>query len=857
MNVPLSWLKDYVDIDLGLEEIAHLLTMTGLEVDEIKVVGLPMPANPGSETKTGENASGSKHCQFKITGLSWEPDKIVVAEIREVMPHPNADRLVLCRLFDGQQEQVVLTGASNLFSYKGQGPLPKPLKVAYAKEGARIYDGHQPGQVITTLKRAKIRGIDSFSMVCSEKELGISDEHEGIIILDDDAIAGIPLVAYMGDAVFIISILPNIVRATCVLGVAREIAAVTGKTLRSPTRQIKADGPSVNGKVTIQIVVPELNPRFVFGLVQGAEPSPSPYWVQRRLRLAGMRPINSIVDATNYVMLEWGEPLHAFDYDLLVQRAGGKAPTIITRPAAQGEHLTTLDGVDRVLDNFTIMVTDTAGPLSIAGIMGGLESEVTEKTRNVLLEGASWNFVNVRKTVTAQRLNSEAAYRFARGVHPALAEEGVLLGMERISQWSGGQIAAGLVDAYPLPPHDPVVSITTAQVRRLLGIDLTAQQIADLLSRLEFACRVEGETVHAKTPPHRLDIGDAVIGQADLCEEIARLYGYNNIPETRLADELPEQLRNVRLENEEHLRDVLVALGLQELITTRMTSPEREARLQPSGKPVEDQLYVRLLNIITQERTVMRRSLLASVLDVLERNVRIAERLALFEIGPIFLPGLDSEPPDEIPHLVIAMSGKSQLSAWDRPASTPLDFYDLKGVLESLLETVHINNVAIEPAEDPIFHPGKAARLKLGDSILGKFGELHPVIKARYDFLGHPVLAAELNLDIMLAAIPERVETHSVPAFPPVLEDIAVIVDEQVPAGRVEEVIQRAGGNLLSDLRLFDIFRGEQIGTEKKSLAYSLTYQAPDRTLTDGEAAQVRNHIVRSLEQELGAKLRS
>jgi len=206
---------------------------------------------------------------------------------------------------------------------------------------------------------------------------------------------------------------------------------------------------------------------------------------------------------------------------------------------------------------------------------------------------------------------------------------------------------------------------------------------------------------------------------------------------------------------------------------------------------------------------------------------------------------------------VIAMSGKSQLSAWDRPASTPLDFYDLKGVLESLLETVHINNVAIEPAEDPIFHPGKAARLKLGDSILGKFGELHPVIKARYDFLGHPVLAAELNLDIMLAAIPERVETHSVPAFPPVLEDIAVIVDEQVPAGRVEEVIQRAGGNLLSDLRLFDIFRGEQIGTEKKSLAYSLTYQAPDRTLTDGEAAQVRNHIVRSLEQELGAKLRS
>lgn len=839
MKVPLSWLRDYVDIDLPLHEVARALTMLGLEVDEVRLVGLPMPEQEQHE--------------FRFTGLSWEADKIVVAQINEVMPHPNADRLVLCRLYDGTQELVVLTGAPNLYPYKGIGTLEKPLKVAYAREGAKIYDGHQPGQVLTTLKRTKIRGFESFSMVCSEKELGISDEHEGVIILDQDAPTGMPLVDYMGDAVFDISILPNMIRNACVVGVARELAAFTGKPLRKPRRSMPMDGPAIEGQVAIQITDPNLNPRFVVGLLRGAEPRPSPYWVQRRLRLAGMRPINSIVDATNYVMLELGEPLHAFDYDVLVRRAGGKAPTIITRAARPGEVLTTLDGVERKLDDFTILVCDTAGPLSLAGVMGGMESEVTEQTRNVLLEGATWNFINTRRTVAAQKLPSEAAYRFARGVHPELALEGVELGLDRMAAWSGGQIAAGFVDAYPKPAVDPEVTLSEADVRRHLGITLNAEQIAELLRRLEFVCTVRGDVVVAKTPPHRLDIGTDVVGQADLIEEIARHYGYDVIPETRLSDTLPPQRGNPLLDREEKLRDLLVNLGLQEVVTYRLTAPEREARLLE----VANVPYVELANPIAPERRVMRRSLLASVLEVAERNSRLANRLAMFEIGPVFLPVADQVLPIEQARLAIVLSGERTPPAWDRPAGEAYDFYDLKGILEALFDALHIGQVSYSPMEHSFYHPGKCARICAGEATLGVFGELHPLVKERYDFGAAPILAAELDLSSMLAAMPERHETRAVPVFPPVLEDIAVVVDEDVPAERVYDVIRQAGGKLLTEIRLFDIFRGAQIGAGKKSMAYSLTYQAPDRTLTDQEAAQVRQRIIRRLEQELGAKIRS
>ena len=312
MKVPVSWLKDYIDLDgLSIEEIARKLTLAGLEVDEIKYAGLAMQTYK----------DGDRH-EFKTSGIAWDKEKIVVAEIREVMPHPNADRLTLLDLYDGQQSQVVLTGAPNIFHLKGKGKPPKPLKVAYAKEGSTIYDGHADGLVLTTLKRAKIRGVESYSMVASEKELGISEEHEGIILLDDDAPVGMPLADYMGDAVLDIGIMPNMGRNANVIGVARELAALTGRGLKKPNIKYKTDGESVEDLLSIEITDPELNPRFVLGLIRNLEIKPSPYEIQRRLRLAGIRPINNIVDATNYAMLDLGEPLHAFDYDVLKERAG-------------------------------------------------------------------------------------------------------------------------------------------------------------------------------------------------------------------------------------------------------------------------------------------------------------------------------------------------------------------------------------------------------------------------------------------------------------------------------------------------------------------------------------------------------
>lgn len=875
MKVPVSWLKDYIDLEgLSIEEIARKLTLAGLEVEEIKYVGLPMPDMGPS------GMHSSQRHEFKTSGFAWDREKIVVAEIREVMPHPNADRLTLLDLYDGKDQQTVLTGAPNIFHLKGLGKLPKPLKVAYAKEGSTIYDGHAAGLVLTTLKRAKIRGVESYSMACSEKELGISEEHEGIIILDDDAPVGMPLADYMGDAVLDISILPNMGRNANLIGVARELAALTDRELKKPNFKYKTAGESVEDLVSIEINDPELNPRFVLGLIRDVEIKPSPYQIQRRLKLAGIRPINNIVDATNYAMLELGEPLHAFDYDVLVSRDGNptdKKVKIITRTAQDGEKLTTLDGVERDLSSMNVLVCDEKGPLSIAGVMGGLESEVydasgevldatgiemkpdekiqhrkvgarSESTTNILLEGAAWNFINIRRTAKQHNLPSEASFRFSRGVHPALAEQGVKRGLQLMAQWSGGVIAPGLVDAYPLKPKDPTVTVTPKDVKRLLGIDLTAKQIAELLTRLEFKCTVEENAVKAKTPPHRLDIGEGIVGLADVLEEVARSYGYENIPETRMADELPPQIGNPVYEWEEHVRDILVNLGLQEIVSYRLTSLERESRL------IAHDEYVTLANPITPERRVMRRSLLASVLEAAEANAR-AESIAMFEIGPIFEPN-KNELPGEPSKLALVMTGSRTPAAWDVKDSSTYDFYDMKGRIELLLSGLRYTDVSYTPIDSVNYlHPGKAAQVKVSGQAVGVFGELHPLVKGKYEVGDLPVIVAEFDLE-KLRGLSPTYEIVPVSEFPPVYEDIAVIVDESAPAARVEALIRQTGGKTVTDVRLFDVYRGEQIGAGKKSLAYSLTYQS-DRTMTDAEAAAIRNKIVKRLEYEVGAKLRS
>ncbi len=868
MKLPISWLKDFIDLDgLSVEEIARKLTLAGLEVDEIQYIGLTLPAY----------GKGEKH-EFKTSGIAWDKDKIVVAEIYEVKPHPNADRLTLLELFDGQQNQVVLTGAPNLFHLKGTGKLAKPIKVAYAKEGSTLYDGHAEGFQLTTLKRAKIRGVNSYSMVCSEKELGITEEHEGIILLDDDAPVGMPLADYMGDAVLDISILPNMARNANVIGVARELAALTGREFKKPTIKFKTSGKSIEGLVSIEITNPELNPRFVFGLIRNVEIKPSPYQIQRQLKLAGMRPINNIVDATNYAMLELGEPLHAFDYDVLKERANKKPIKIITRPAKDGEKLITLDGADRKLTSMNILVCDEKGPLSIAGVMGGAESEVYDaskelldprgielqasettpqgkismrghSTTNILLEGAAWNFINIRRTAKQHNLPSEASFRFSRGVHPALAETGVKRGLQLMLQWSNGNIAPGLVDEYPLKPKDPTITITPHDVKRLLGIDLTTKQIADSLERLEFKCTVEKSKVKAKVPPHRMDIGTGVIGLADVLEEVARVYGYDRIPSTTMADQLPPQIGNPIHEWEERLRDLLVTLGFDEVVTYRLTSIESEARLGITGD------YVRIANPIAPERSVLRRSLIASVLDVMEHNIRLGESLAFFEIGSIFEP-VKNDLPNEPRRLAIAMSGLREATTWDVKDTTTFDFYDIKGRIELLLSGLRYTNISYSSTDSVKFlHPGKAAEIKINDQFIGVFGELHPLVKEKYELGDSPMLVAEFDLETLRVLNPTY-GIMPVPEFPPVLEDIAIIVDESVAASRIEALIRQTGGKSVTNVHLFDVYRGDQIGAGKKSLAYSLTYQAADKTMTDAEAAAIRNKIVKRLEQEVGAKLR-
>jgi phenylalanyl-tRNA synthetase beta chain len=414
------------------------------------------------------------------------------------------------------------------------------------------------------------------------------------------------------------------------------------------------------------------------------------------------------------------------------------------------------------------------------------------------------------------------------------------------------------VDEYPLKAEDPTVEIATADVKRALGIELKPKEIATILESLEFAVEVKGKTIKATTPDHRLDIGaDPVIGRADVMEEIARIYGYDTIPETRMADVLPPQRGNPSLEFEEKVRDILVNLDVQEIITYRMTNPEREERRLPPGVEPHKMPYVEIVNPIASDRYAMRKSLLSSVLEIIETNVRIRERIAIFEIGYIYLSSEDGPLPDELPRLVIAMTGKRGPTDWETSDQEVMDFYDLKGVCERLLEGLHIEGYGFQGHQAPSFHPGKCASIKLGETQVGFLGEIHPEVHARYDFGEAPALAASFDIQALMEASPRRHDTEPVSPYPPVLEDIALIVDDDLPAAQVEFLIRQTGGDTVSEVKLFDVYRGEQIGAGKKSLAYSLTYQAEDRTLTDEDVAKVRDKIVKRLEREINAKLRS
>jgi phenylalanyl-tRNA synthetase beta chain len=834
MKIPLNWLRDYVDLTLAPAQLMERLTMAGLEVASVRVLGLPVPE--GVRVKAEER------------GPVWDRDKIVIAEVLGVERHPNADRLNLPTVTwgEGKVKQLV-TGAPNIKAGdKGQ-------KVVLALCGSVLIDGHSEERVMKELKPSKIRGVPSDAMVCSMLELGLSEEHEGIILLENDAPVGMPLADFMGDIVIEVDVLPNMARCLSMIGVAREVAAITGQKVKYPALASGEVGKSIDGKVQVQIENPKLSARYAAALIEGVTIGPAPGWMQRRLLYAGMRPINNIVDITNFVMLEWGQPLHAFDYDMLVRRAGGKMPTIIVRPARAGEILVTLDGQKRELTPDNLLITDSAGPIALAGVMGGAETEVTDKTKNILLESASFDFVSIRRTMKQFNLPSEASVRFSKGIHPETVKPAVQRAADLMRQHAGGTVARGLVDNYPAPLPPQFVDIQMSEVKRLLGIDFPKDEAVRILRSLEFQVEEKGtETLRAMVPPHRLDVQE---GAPDLIEDLVRIHGYDRLPTTLLADQLPRQQTNTALVFEERVRDILVSCGLQEVITYALTTPEKEAPL------VGQREYIRLKNPISSERVVMRQSVLANVLEVAASNLRHTDEVRLFEVGFVYLPKAGEALPEEPRRLALVLTGKRTHEFWNDPPESktikaPLDFYDLKGVIEALLEDLHVPAVKFQASPAAYLHPGRAALLFSGDKRLGEFGQIHPKAAEQYHLGERTVLVAELDLEALQAVVPARYSYTPVARFPAALRDIAVVVAEEIAAEKVASEIRAAGGDLLQGVRLFDLYRGESVAQGNKSLAFALGYQAENRTLTDKEVDKAHKKIEDRLKHVLKAQIR-
>ncbi|KXK50704.1 MAG: phenylalanine--tRNA ligase subunit beta [Anaerolineae bacterium] len=853
MQIPLSWLKELVDIDVPAEVLADRMTKAGIETT-LTYIGVPQQHIPGIQMPPSDH-------------LVWDRERIKLGRILEVKPHPDADRLVLAIVDYGADEpEQCVTGAPNLFEYKGIGPLEAPLWTVIALEGAEVWDGHSDTPKRMILKGRPLRGIYNKSMVCSEKELGISDEHEGVILMHDDPgkPVGTPLQDVFGDVVLTVELTPNLARCYSVTGVAREISALLDKPLRMPSTHVMMAGPDISQSVKILIEDADLNPRFTAMLLMGTTIQPSPEWLQRRLKLIGQRPINNIVDVTNYVMFESGQPLHAFDYDKLVERAGG-IPTIITRRARPGETVETLDGQLRKLTTDNELVCDTAGPLALAGVMGGAETEISDGTTNVLLESANWHFINVRRTMQQHKIATEASIRFSRGVHQAQAEIGVRRGIELMRQLGGGTVSSGVMDVVAKPAPRIAVTLYESEIKRLTGMAVGIKQAANILVRLQFDVTLRADSLVAVVPDHRTDISDdPVIGQADLIEEIARIIGLDNLPTTLMDETLPEQWSNVPLEREEHTRDVLVALGLQENITHRFSTPEAEALLIPRGAAGRPGLnvpagadYVRIANPIQPDKTVLRHSLLPNILNAVRSNLRHTSHQAVFEIGSVYFRVAGQQLPDEPSRLAIVLAGPRQPDHFSRQAAPSADFFDLKGIVEGLLRGLHISAWSLKAQGGPSLHPGRSAAITIDGSVAGHFGELHPLVARAFGLPADvPVMVGEFDLERIQNAVNPLYGTAPVPTTPPVYEDIALVVRDSVPAGDLHAVIEQSGGDLLRSARLFDVYTGSSVPQGHKSLAFSLVYQAEDRTLSDAEVAAVRKKIVKAAQKAFDAQLR-
>jgi phenylalanyl-tRNA synthetase beta chain len=837
MLVPLSWLKDYVPLPADPGALVERLTIAGLESSGVKVFGLPV--------------SGTLRVKPEDAGIVWERDKLIVAKVLEITKHPNADTLRMVKLdLGGGKEKTVITGAQNI------APGQSGMKIVLGLSGSRyFFEGKDDKKTVMVLEPRKLRGLDNDAMCMSDYELGIADDSEGIIILDDgDPKPGTPVQDVLGEIVVELDILPNMARCLSLIGIAWEVAALTGVKTHIPETKLETVAEKIDGKVRVEIADPKLCPRYTATIIRNVTIRPAPRQMRSRLQYAGMRPINNIVDVTNYVMLEHGQPLHAFDYDTLVKRAGGKAPTIFVRPAKSGEKLKTLDGQDRELSPDNLLIADTAGPIALAGVMGGAETEVTAATKNILLESACFDFVSVRKTARQFNLFSEASTRFSRGVHPELSKPAAERAAQLLHDHAGGEVLSGIVDAYPAPLPSQVIDLDAGEIRRLLGFDIPPTEVVRVLTALQFGVEPDGDDAWTVTTPQtRLDIQ---AGPADLIEELARVYGYDKLPERLLPLELPQPKGNRSLELEDRVRDLLADQGLQEVITYALSSPEAEGKLNAAGGSP----FVTLLNPVSPERSVMRRSLLPGVLQVVKLNLESTDSVSVYELGFVYVPVAKEKLPDEPRKLAIVLCGRRTPAAWDDPQGvTPAqyDFYDLKGVVESLVGDLHLPGVSYAAVRDvPWLHPMRAAELRASGTVLGVFGELHPKVAASFGLGERAVQVAELDLEALLAAVPERYGYKPFSIFPPAKRDIALVVPEKTTVEEVLAEIRAGGGDLLTDAVLFDVYRGSGLPEGTKSLAFALTYQAPDRTLGEAEIKKAHEKVEGRLRHKLGAHIR-
>lgn len=813
MRVPLSWLREFVDVQLTPDQLAERLTLLGMEVRDVEP-----------------------------WGADWR--RVVTGELLTVERHPRADRLSLTTvtLGDGGEPLEIVCGATNIAP--GQ-------VVPVALPGAVLPGGR-------SIERTQKMGAVSNGMLCSGDELRLTGDADGILILPADTPLGVPLADLYGDVVLDVDVKPNRGDALSVLGLAREVAAATGQRAREPEIAVaEAGGPSSAERFGVDVRDPDLCPRFVGRWVGGITVGPSPDRIQMRLLAAGQRPISNVVDASNYVMLELGKPIHTFDAAAVHGDASGR-PTVVVRRAAEGERLETLDHVDRALSADTLVIADPRGPLAVAGVMGGANSEVSEATTDVIIESAIFDPVSIRRTARRLALRSEASSRFEHGQEHRLARLGADRTAQLIGEWGGARIAPGAVDTAPGEPAAGRVTFRPARINRLLGTTLSADEQRELLARVGLVTEPapEGERVTVALTPDPLLVAPGpdpaltavvptwrrdIAVEADVAEEVARVQGYERMP-SETPDTMMPVYRPSPLEVRQLVRETLAGAGLTEVVTAALVSPRHNelvalAREVPSvaGEDQPGGTAVAVANPLSRDHSLLRRNLLGSLLDVVAVNLRHGTPdVAVFEIGKGYARAGGG--PREWWRLGLALTGSAEAPAWNR-APRPYDLDDAKGLLELIAGRLGLSQPAYtaEPGE-PVFHPGRTARASCGEDLRGIVGELHPDLAERWGLrTAGRVLLAEIAVRGLAAGRLAAERARPVPRFPEVERDLAIVIGEATPAAVVEAAVLDHAGPLVRGVALFDIYRGVPLAADEKSLAYRLRLGADDRTLTEPE----------------------